>query len=122
MLAGTLKSCAFKCPILKALSLQTNQGVIMNNEYLLNIIKGVAKEQDYLVEGDEIYIDRYNSVAFSIHENDSEYIQVHQWEYTDDNGGGRYGRAVYSLRNISDVIQFCSIMIASANIRAKRKA
>ncbi|HJW02763.1 MAG TPA: hypothetical protein VJ548_05730 [Azospira sp.] len=87
---------------------------------LVGIIKQVATEQGYEVQGTEIYLDKYNAVAYSIQENNSGYIQVHQWEYTNEEGIGRYGRAVYSIRSISDAIQFCSVLIASATLRARR--
>ncbi|KUI97777.1 hypothetical protein [Vibrio sp. MEBiC08052] len=93
----------------------------MNNINWIELVKTVAIEQGYEVEGSQIYLDKYNSVDFSLCENDSGYLQVHQWEYTNDEGEGRYGRAVYSLRNITDVIQFCNILISSSNIRAKRR-
>lgn len=96
---------------------------IMNQDKLVEIIKKVATEQNYEIKGGnkkfQIYIDKYNAVAFEILANsDSEYIQVHQWEESD--GTGEYGRAVYSLRSYSDTIHFCGIMIASAAIRARR--
>lgn len=96
----------------------------MNHDKLVEIIKKVAAEQNYeITEGNkkfQIYIDKYNAVAFEIlASSTSEYIQVHQWEESSD-GTGKYGRAVYSLRSYSDTIHFCGIMIASATIRARR--
>jgi len=87
---------------------------------LVEIIKQLAVEQNYVVEGNEIHLDKYNAVAYSIQINNAGYIQVHQWEYTDENGSGRYGRAVYSIRSISDAIQFCNVLMASAALRARR--
>ena len=92
----------------------------MANTALVEIIKQVAMEQGYTVENNEIHLDKYNAVAYSIHENNSGYFQVHQWEYTNDEGEGRYGRAVYSIRSLSDAIQFCTVLIASAALRARR--
>ena len=94
----------------------------MTTDLLWKIIRGVADEQGYELEGSELYIDKYNAVAFAIYENDSGYLQVHQWEYVNDEGKGRYGRAVYSLRDVSDVVQFCNVLISSSNIRAKRRS
>ena len=95
----------------------------MDFDKLVELIKIVATEQNYEIKGGnkrfQIYIDKYNAVAFEISANsDSKYIQVHQWE--ECSGDGRYGRGVYSLRNYSDVVHFCGIMIASATIRARR--
>ncbi|OUM29927.1 hypothetical protein B8W72_17580 [Pseudomonas putida] len=94
----------------------------MNTDELVNIIKNVANEQDYEVtDGNrkfEVFIDRHNAVAFEVFANTSSgYIQIHQWEES-LNG---YGRGVYSLRNYTDVVHFCNIMTASANIRARRR-
>ena len=67
------------------------------------------------------FIDNYNAVAFRIFANSSSgYIQVHQWESGESDSDGKYGRGVYSLRNYSDVAHFCSILVASAYIRARR--
>ncbi|MDN7909916.1 hypothetical protein [Burkholderia cepacia] len=91
---------------------------------LLDMIKSVSKEQGYKiypVNGSgskfDVQINRHHGVAFRVSQA-ADYIQVHQWE---DNTH-EYGRAVYSIRNHSDAIQFCNILIASASIRAKRRA
>ena len=86
----------------------------------IETIKQVALEQGYEVEDNYIYLDKYNAVAYSIFENSSGYIQVHQWEYVNDDKDGRYGRAVYSIRSISDVVRFCDVLVASAMLRARR--
>lgn len=90
---------------------------------IVNLIKEVAKEQDYsLTEGDvkfEVYFDKHNAVAFEVWANSSSgYVQVHQWEA----GEEKYGRGVYSIRSYSDAVQFCGILIASANLRARRSS
>jgi hypothetical protein len=97
----------------------------MNLNNLVKLIKNVAEEQDYSVtDGDvkfQVFIDRYNAVAFEIWANSSSgYVQVHQWEGGDSADNGKYGRGVYSLRDYSDAVQFCNIMIASAALRARR--
>lgn len=98
----------------------------MDLEKLVEIIKNVAEEQGYeTTSGDkkfEAFIDNYNAVAFEVWANTSSgYIQVHQWEPAGNEDGGQYGRGVYSLRSYSDVIHFCSIMISSAAVRARRR-
>lgn len=98
----------------------------MDFDKLVEIIKQVASEQGYeLTNGDrkfQVYIDNCNAVAFEVWANSSSgYIQVHQWEGGEVEGSGKYGRGVYSLRNYSDVIHFCSIMMSSAAIRARRR-
>jgi hypothetical protein len=98
----------------------------MDFDQLVAIIKAVAVEQGYeITDGErkfEVYIDRYNAVAFEVWANStSGYIQVHQWEGGNSVTTGKYGRAVYSLRNFSDVIHFCSVMMSSAAIRAGKK-
>lgn len=92
----------------------------MENFDLVELIQQVATEQGYKVEGNEIHLDKYNAVAYAIQENNSGYIQVHQWEYSNEEGEGKYGRAVYSIRSFSDAIQFCAVLIASASLRARR--
>lgn len=97
----------------------------MDFDKLIEIIKKVAEEQGYEVVGGDrkfqVYIDKYNAVAFELWVNSSDYIQVHQWEGGETENNGKYGRGVYSLRNYSDVIHFCSIMMSSAEIRARRR-
>ncbi|MGV2705156.1 UNVERIFIED_CONTAM: hypothetical protein MT382_17795 [Aeromonas salmonicida] len=98
----------------------------MDFNKLVEIIKQVAEEQGYeTTKGDrkfEVYIDKYNAVAFSVWANTSSgYIQVHQWEGGETESTGQYGRGVYSLRNYSDVVHFCSIMMSSAAVRARRR-
>lgn len=96
----------------------------MNVGNLVKLIKSVADEQEYRITGSDscfqVYIDRYNAVAFEIRENNSGYLQVHQWEGGDTESSGRYGRGVYSLRNYCDAVQFCNIMITSSAVRARR--
>lgn len=97
----------------------------MDFEKHIEIIKQVAKEQGYeMTNGDrkfQVYIDRYNAVAFEVWANSSSgYIQVHQWEVGDTEDTSKYGRCVYSLRDYSDVVHFCNIMMSSAAIRARR--
>lgn len=99
----------------------------MDFDRLVEIIKEVANEQGYEMTSGErkfqVYIDKYNAVAFEVLANSSSgYIQVHQWEAGDTEGTGKYGRGVYSLRNYSDVVHFCNIMMSSAAIRARRRA
>ena len=90
---------------------------------LVKLIKSVAKEREYSVSGSdasfEVFIDRHNAVAFQIKENSSGYLQVHQWE-GEASDSGKYGRCVYSLRDYSDTVHFCNIMMASATVRARR--
>jgi len=98
----------------------------MDFEKLVEIIKQVAIEQNYEISaGDrkfEVYIDNHNAVAFEVLANSSSgYIQVHQWEGGDSPSTGKYGRGVYSLRNYSDVVHFCNVMMSSAAIRARRR-
>jgi hypothetical protein len=99
----------------------------MDFDKLVEIIKEVANEQGYeMTDGDkkfQVYIDKYNAVAFEVWANSSSgYIQIHQWEGGDTETSGKYGRAVYSLRSYSDVVQFCGVMMSSATIRARRNA
>lgn len=93
----------------------------MDMAEVVKLIKNVADEQDYkCTDGDvkfEVYFDKHNAVAFEVWANSSSgYIQVHQWE----DGSEKYGRGVYSIRSYSDAVQFCNLIIASANLRARR--
>ena len=95
--------------------------MVMDFDFSIEQIKLVGSEQGYdMTEGTrsfEIFIDNYHAVAFKVVANaTSGYIQVHQWE----GANGEYGRGVYSLRSYSDVVNFCNILVASANIRARR--
>lgn len=97
----------------------------MNLSEIVELIKNVAEEQSYsYTDGGakfEVYLDKHNAVAFEVWANNSSgYVQVHQWEEGDDNSPGKYGRGVYSIRSYSDAVQFCNLMIASANLRARR--
>ncbi len=93
---------------------------------IVSLIKEVAEEQNYtLTDGEskfQVYLDNYNAVAFEVWANGSSgYVQVHQWE-EEEGSRGRYGRGVYSIRSYSDAVQFCNILIASANLRARRSS
>ena len=100
----------------------------MPAEQWLATIKAVASEQKFTIEGENnkttctIYIDRWHAVAFQLKINRVGFIQAHQWECDKDGENSRYGRAVYSIRSSSDCGQFCSILIASAGIRAGRES
>ena len=92
----------------------------------LSLIEKVAKEQDFEIRGKgdnkEIYIDKHHAVAFELKINRVGFLQAHQWESApSEDTEGRYGRAVYSIRSYSDVVQFCLILLASSNLRAKRR-
>jgi hypothetical protein len=67
-----------------------------------------------------IYVDARHAAAFHIKLNSANYLQVHQWEDAANDGEGDYGRAVYSLRSYSDVVEFCNVLMASARLRARR--
>lgn len=93
----------------------------MDLQNSFRIIKEVAEENGYLIEirSDECYeihLGVHHGVDFLVESNSSGYIQCGQW----DENGERYSRAVYSIRTTTDVIQFCSILINSAQIRARR--
>jgi len=94
---------------------------------IVALIKSVAEEQHYSVtDGDskfQVYFDNYNAAFFEVWANSSSgYVQVHQWEEGDEKRPGKYGRGVYSIRSYSDAVQFCGILIASANLRARRSS
>lgn len=93
------------------------------DEYV-QIIKNVAGENDLVVEGTQneftIDVNKYHHVAYLVKINSSGYLQVHQWENANENANGEWGRAVYSLRSLSDVINFCSILLISTQIYARR--
>lgn len=97
----------------------------MENVNLVTLIKKIAEEQGYEIEGSDkqfyISIEHWNAVAYKITENSVGYLQVHQWEEDSEDENGCYGRAVYSLRTVTDVVQFCNVLLASASIRAKRQ-
>ena len=98
----------------------------MTSEVWMNTIKQVAREQNFKISGESnkttctIYIDRWHAVAFQLKINRVGFIQAHQWECDKDGENERYGRAVYSIRSASDCAHFCSILMASAAIRAGR--
>jgi len=95
-------------------------------EKWVEIIQAVASEQNFEIENPEnrkfyIHIDRWNAVDYQVWNNTSSgYIEVAQWEGNSEENA-TYGRGVYSIRSYSDVIHFCSILISSAAIRARRK-
>jgi hypothetical protein len=97
--------------------------MIKINDYV-EIIKQVAIENDLIVEGTEnefsIDVNKYHHVAYLVKINSSGYLQIHQWENANDSSEGEWGRAVYSLRCLSDIIQFCSIVLMSTQIYARR--
>ena len=85
------------------------------------LIKNFAEEIGYAVEeADEysiqIHLDKFHAVDFEVRASSSGYIQCKEW----DENRNEYNRAVYSIRHISDVIRFCTILENSKIIRAKR--
>ena len=98
-----------------------------DQEKWVEIIQQVAEENSYTIEKPEnrkfyIYIDRWNAVAYQVWNNTSSgYIEVSQWEGSSEEMSS-YGRGVYSIRSYTDVIDFCSILVSSASIRARRRA
>ena len=85
------------------------------------IIKNVAEENDFTVDkiSDkkyQLHLSKFHGVDFEITANSSGYIQCKQW----DENRGEYNRAVYSLRSVTDVISFCSVLVNSSIIRARR--
>jgi len=97
----------------------------MNIDNFKEIIKEVSEENGFVTHSEKnsefiIDVDKYHSVSFLVKENSSGYLQVHQWESMNESEEGEWGRAVYSLRTISDVIQFCSIVLSSSRIYARR--
>ncbi|WP_133011800.1 hypothetical protein [Marinomonas flavescens] len=85
------------------------------------IIKNFADEVGYTIEeiGDysiQLHLEKFHGVDFEVVGNASGYIQCSQW----DEHREEYNRAVYSIRNVTDVIRFCSILENSEKLRAKR--
>ena len=91
----------------------------------LTFIANVGDEQGFEVDRLKsflrVYIDRHHGVAYRIQSNNAGYLQAQQWECDSKGRKGRYGRSVYSMRSCSDVAQFCAVLIASSDIRARRK-
>ena len=92
----------------------------------LAFVEKVAEEQEFEIRGKgavrRLYIDKHHAVAFELRINGRGFLQAHQWEAaTTEDTEGKYGRAVYSIRSHSDVAQFCAILLASNNLRAKRR-
>ena len=94
-------------------------------EKWLTFIVKVADEQGFEIRGKgatkRLYIDKHHAVAFELKINRVGFLQAHQWECGASGDDGEYGRAVYSIRSYSDVAQFCVILLASSNLRAKRR-
>ncbi|KMY68646.1 hypothetical protein AAU61_03215 [Desulfocarbo indianensis] len=87
----------------------------------LNIIKEAAGACGYEVNhygenGLELDAERKNAISYYIKFNSSGYLEVSEWEWEKE----EYGRAVYSLRDLRDVIRFCNIATDSFALRAKR--
>lgn len=99
----------------------------MDLEKKVEIIKKVAAEAGFkTIPGEkkfQLYIDKDKAVAFDVTVNVATgYIQVDQGEFDEISNAVINGRVVYSLRNYSDVVHFCGIMISSAAIRARRRS
>lgn len=93
----------------------------MDLQNSFRIINEVAEENEFIVEkySDECYrihLGLHHGVDFLVESNSTGYIQCKQWDENTD----EFNRAVYSLRYTSDVIYFCTILMNSASIRARR--
>ncbi|GAB3390437.1 hypothetical protein [Lysobacter fragariae] len=90
----------------------------------LDFIASVATDQNWKVDQSKtrlrIYDDNYHATAFLVKANRVGYLQVHAWE-TSHPKKDLYGRAIYSIRKETDVVEFCNILIASNSIRAMRR-
>ena len=89
----------------------------------LDFIQEVAEEKSMKVDRSEtvlrVYDDTVHGAAFEIKKNRVGYLQVHAWEKLKKKSG--YGRAIYSIRSAGDVVSFCNVIVASNNLRAKRR-
>ena len=93
----------------------------MNLKNAFWIINEVAEENGYEIievnkENYQLHLGKFHGVDYEISANSSGYIQCKQW----DENREEYNRSVYSLRGYSDIVSFCTILINSASIRAKR--
>ncbi|MCI5147743.1 MAG: hypothetical protein D3923_19945 [Candidatus Electrothrix sp. AR3] len=90
----------------------------------INIIKAVAEEQGFSIDAGKkqfsIDKDIWHTVSFLVKKNSAGYLQVQQWEGENETEGGIWGRSVYSLRSLTDVIHFCTIIELSSKIHARR--
>jgi len=97
----------------------------MNLQSQFNFVREFAKENEFEVTKGrkqfEIWDDRFHAAAFKVKINNAGYIEVHQWEGSPRSRRARWGRAVYSTRSVSDVVNFCNIILASRSLRAKRR-
>ncbi|ODS04727.1 hypothetical protein [Vibrio scophthalmi] len=96
----------------------------MQLDKALLLIKTVAQENNYQFEKGEgnfweLYINRNHGVSYGLTCSSSDYIEVCHWE-GEQYGDGEYGRAIYSLRCMSDVVRFCNMIICGEELRAKR--
>ena len=92
----------------------------MNTEFCYEIIENIASENEFILEGNEnsffLYQDREHTEAFSVKKKDNSYL-VYQWEKESQ----KYStHSIYALRNVSEIIKFCNIVIFSSDIRAGR--
>ena len=91
----------------------------MERTLCYNIIKETALANDFIVEGAEssfiINSDKVHTVSFKIVKKDVFY--VYQWEYEIK----KFSKiSIYSLKDKTDVIKFCNILVNSYEIRARR--
>jgi hypothetical protein len=91
-----------------------------------NLIVTAAKANGYEIEGNasegnkfELTLGRKHVVDFLLKSNSSGYLQVQMIEERPDSKWA-WGRAVYSIRSISEAFLFCNILTNSAIIAAKR--
>ena len=94
------------------------------NEFI-GLIKAVGEECGYEIDGSEssfeVYTEFEHPISFMIKENSEGYLQVHIWEDAHKREKNhKYGRARYSLRSASDVVQFCNVLKSSYELRARR--
>ena len=94
----------------------------MGSSNFVVLIKEVAKENKFIVKGQdtnfEIYKDLAYSMAFRLFKNNQGYLQAHVWEGEEKDG--EYGYASYSIRSATDAVNFCQILLLGDSIRAKR--
>lgn len=94
----------------------------MDLELALKLIKTISEESGYVIDSEgsnqfEIYQEQWHGSAYWVQINSSGYVEVSPWESKEES----YDRALYSLRSMSDVIQFCNILVQGEELRAKRR-
>ena len=98
-------------------------GMIADIETLFRLLQDIAEENDYKHErqGNSLIISLYRDVYTEQHRITPYTYDVHKWLKVSVHIADHEPVTLYSLRDKSDVVRYCQVLISMAGIKALRR-